>query len=101
MEADIACDPIISLQLLKVPHISDIEKVSQTLQGRKRFTGSRALLSNVKENIESSSAEDKLKSVCILCKGKNELDVCKDFLSKPLSERKVFVCEKSLCYRCL
>ena len=100
-EADIACDHITSLQSLKVPHISDTEKVAQKPQGRKRFTGSRALLSDVKENIESSSTDAKLKGICILCKGKHELDVCKDFLSKPLSERKVLAREKSLCYSCL
>ena len=95
-EANIACDPITSPQPLKVPHLTDTEKGTQQPQGRKRFPGSRTLLSDVKENAESGSAEAKTKSACALCKGKHELDVCKAFLNKSLSERKAFIREESL-----
>ena len=100
-EANIACDPITSPQSLKVPYSTDTEKAIQQPQGKKRFPGSRTLLSDVKENAESGSAEAKTKGACALCKGKHELDVCKAFLSKSLAERKAFIRERSLCYGCL
>ena len=100
-EANIACDPITSPQSLKDHYLTDTEKAVQQPQDKKRFPGSCTLLSDVKENAESGSAEAKTKGACALCKGKHEHDVCKVFLSKSLAERKAFIRERSLCYGCL
>ena len=89
---DIACGPITSLQSPKVPHISDTEKVAQKPQGRKRFTGSRALLSDVKENIESSSAEANSKVCAYFVRANMSLMCVRTFLANLYQkERSLFV----------
>ena len=92
-----------SPQSLKGSYSADVEKghIPQQLQDHKRTHGSRTLLSEAAENHESGSDEKRGTSTCALCKDKHDLDICRSFLSEPLSDRKVFIQEKGLCFGCL
>ena len=49
--------------------------------------------------VGNSNKDSKIK--CFLCKGEHRLDVCDQFLAKPVKERKEFVKSQSLCFGCL
>ena len=52
-EANIACDPITSLQSLKVPYSTDTEKGMQQPKAKKLFPGSRTFLSTTEPLLSS------------------------------------------------
>ena len=85
-EAQIACDPIASLQAL------GRDKISPTVNKPKVQPSARALHTTVKEN----------KRTCLLCsKADHEIDECPSFLAKAYEERRELVKAKGLCFGCL
>ena len=96
-EAKIACNPVISLQSLKS------DKSQAETRPRPTKTASRSFLTAASGGQTSGSASAKAVHLqCLLCKGSShELNECKTYLSKPLSERKAFTRENNLCFGCL
>ncbi|KAJ8018961.1 hypothetical protein HOLleu_42745 [Holothuria leucospilota] len=80
-EAEIACNPLIT---------SSKAKRTGTTKGTSNF---------VTNAVGHSTKDSKIK--CLLCKGEHKLDVCKQFLAKPIKDRKDFVKSQNLCFGCL
>ena len=96
-EAKIACNPVISLQSLK----SDTGQAETRLKPVKPV--GRSFLATASSDQTSESTGAKVVPLkCLLCEGtSHELNECKSFLSKSLSERKTFARENNLCFGCL
>ena len=92
-EAKIASDPVTSLQSLK----SDDSRTTRYSDNKpsRKFEG-RSFAAETKVSDPSKS-----KYNCLFCGKGHELDYCKDFLSKFMSERKEFARSKNLCFGCL
>ena len=96
-EAKIACNPVISLQSLK----SEMSQLEARPKPTKP-TGRSFLTTASGEQTAESAGAKVVPLQCLLCKGKgHDLDGCKDFLSKTLSERKAYTRENNLCFGCL
>ena len=80
LEADIACDPITSLQTIQQSKASVDRKKSQVFVADAMIT----------------SPGRSTRPTCTFCDKNHALDDCRTFLSKPLQERKHLRC-KSLC----
>ena len=80
-EADIACDPVTNLS-------NRARHSVPRPDGRKVGIGSFNTLSFPQLH-------------CAFCKGNHDLDTCKEYLTKPLEERKLFAQEQRLCFGCL
>ena len=93
-EAKIASQPVVSLQSLKLDRTqyeSKQMKPSGKLEGRSFLAAG-----------DTGPIEHKItSSQCVLCKESHDLDGCKSFLLKSLSERKDFVKGNKLCFWCL
>lgn len=102
-EAKIACNPITSVQSIKgdVSHHDKegFEKPKRfSYKGRSLFTGTseNKYFSNDTPNRNKSDIQ------CLFCsRSGHELDLCKNYLSKTLEERKAFAGDKKLCFGCL
>lgn len=71
---------------------------------RVRPVGGRSFMSNTKDSTNMRS--DTMKGcfsgkVCFLCKKPHDLEGCKSFLNKSLSERKSYARDSNLCFGCL
>ena len=117
-EAKIACNPIYSLQSLKPGQgQNDTHTPNRRTKPGSKFDGRSFFATDVGEQ-KSESADCKITvsqsstvspshgptqevSQCLLCKGQHNLDDCKNFLCKSLSDRKSYVRENNLCFACL
>ena len=91
-EADIACDPITSLQSLR-----GSDDASKTREDRTKSHASSSFSTYAK----IKTLDNDTRSKCTLCQGNHPLDNCKTFLAKPLQERKTFAMLKGLCFGCM
>ena len=91
-EADIACDPITSLQSLHGS--ADARK---TREDWKKSQASSSFSTDAK----IKTLDNDTRSKCTLCQGNHPLDNCNTFFAKPLQERKTFVMQKGLCFGCM
>ncbi len=89
-EADIACDPVTSLQSLRPDR--DVKPERQRPSGR-------TLLTEVKQGSSAHSARSNV--TCVLCHKVHDLDDCRQFLAKPMDKRQEFIKLKRLCFGCL
>ena len=101
-EAKIACDPVTSLQSLRGSSIVSGQTVQQSVNKRdkKPYEG-RSFLSETNESGKVKSGIAGVKITCTLCKKPHDLDDCKVFTTKSMTERKAFIKEKGLCFACL
>ena len=96
-EANIACDPVTSLQALKG------EDTKGKPPNPKQTLGARSLLIETNKPDKANNHGKSSRESCLLHPGKggHELDECRVFLAKPLPERKTFIKDKGLCFGCL
>ena len=85
-EANIACDPVTSLQALKRD-----TSTSETKNSSGKSAKSRVIMS-------TGASEGKS---CLMCQKDHWLDHCPVFKNKDMQDRKAFVKEKRLCFGCL
>ena len=97
-EAKIACDPLTSIQSLRGSSSQVFQKTGYK-QDKKSFE-SRSFLSEANETDQKGLSVSG-KTNCELCKKSHDLDQCRIFLAKSLTERKTFIKEKGLCFACL
>ncbi|KAJ8038832.1 hypothetical protein HOLleu_16372 [Holothuria leucospilota] len=95
MEANIACNPVTSLQSLKAV------KPSDSKSSHKRGHSSSNSLATEASPVTNSNQSSIVKVKCVLCQGQHGLNDCNQFLSKTLEERKTYVRTGNLCYGCL
>jgi hypothetical protein len=88
-EANIACDPITSMQ----PH-----KEAGNSRMKRRVGATVLATESKQEGLSHSSSK---KPFCSFCKEEHFIDNCSKFLQKPLAERKLFIRQKRLCFGCL
>ena len=91
-EANIACDPVTSLNSLKGDR--------QNQKGMS-LTGARSLSTNVSPSPKLQNGDKAPSRPCLLCTKLHGLDRCEMFASKSLPERRLFVKDKGLCFGCL
>ena len=102
-EAKISCDPVTSLQSL---HSNDSPSKGARHNGNSKG-GSRTLgrsflsESSQQEKSDSTNTTNLYLDTCQLCGSSHNLDVCTQFLTKSLSDRKSFIKGKKLCFACL
>ena len=108
-EAEIACNPITSLQALRSDQ-SHGNSERADIHGERRSGRNPAKGRSFATTVESedtpvsfATSVAKENTVgCYLCHKKNhELDSCRIFLAKSIEERKALIKEKKLCYGCL
>ena len=97
-EAKIACDPLTSIQSLRGSS-SQVFQKTRYKQDKNIFE-SRSFLSEANETDQKGLSVSG-KTNCELCKKSHDLDQCRIFLAKSLTERKTFIKEKGLCFACL
>ncbi|XP_028418430.1 uncharacterized protein LOC114543776 [Dendronephthya gigantea] len=85
-EAKIATDPVFSRQAL--------DKIGQDDKGKAKKILPFKLTSNTTVMNEKSGRP------CILCNASHDLDECKVYLKKPLSERRTLIAKRGLCFAC-
>ena len=93
-EAKIASDPVTSLQSLKPDEFRSDRKSAITKSHSVSKLESRSFAVETKEH-------QKPPIKCPLCSRNHELDNCKTFLEKSISDRKEYVRRQSLCFGCL
>ena len=93
-EAEIACDPITSLQSLKLNSKSDKYNYSKNTGGARVFSTHTAV--PLKKDYSTKSNVS-----CFFCQSSHYLDSCQKFQAMDLSKRKEFCLEKYLCFGCL
>lgn len=97
-EVEVATDPVFSREALEKVG-PDKVKPKPLLQFRARTT--QKLTSHVITGVNRTSNEqNQRKDVCYLCGGTHDLDDCKDYMKKTLTERRKFLFEQRLCYAC-
>ncbi|XP_041364376.1 uncharacterized protein LOC121379790 [Gigantopelta aegis] len=96
-EADIACDPVTAFFSKKQ---SKTELEHSNKFNRKRTTGT-SFSTEMMVTKETDQNNISVVSWCALCNENHEIDSCKSFLAKSVSERKEFAREKRLCFGCL
>ena len=87
-EADIACDPITCLQ-----NKPESVKKETSPKAKSRMPSA--------SSARAFQAYSRHKQTCIMCKKTHHLDFCKQFLDKPIAERKDFAKANKLCFACL
>ena len=97
-EAKIACDPLTSIQSLRGSSSQVFQKTGYK-QDKKSFE-SRSLLSEVNETDQKGLSVSG-KTNCELCKKSHDLDQCRIFLAKSLTERKDIYKRKRSLFRLL
>lgn len=108
-EAKIACDPITSLQSLKSKDQPDTASENKRSNRKRTSFMSQTEATDTKSDKEEKYSADGFKKgfneykpqPCILCEGSHHLDDCKEFLSKTMAERKQYIRDKFLCFKCL
>lgn len=114
-ESDIACDPVFSKDLEQ--RKATYERNPKPIRGSKVFATSVLPVNrdypatptfNSHQQKELASPSSKVHqqkepspSDCVLCNKRHDLDVCKEFLKKPINERKKYAFENKLCFGCL
>ncbi|XP_064632518.1 uncharacterized protein LOC135490878 [Lineus longissimus] len=93
-EADIACDPVISLQAIRNGQEDKRTNQPCTSKDKGRPQSSNSFATEM-------GSQDWKQRKCLLCKGNHSLDFCHSFLSKTLDDKKKFAWEKKLCFGCL
>ena len=100
-ESNIACDPITSLQSLKI-------EPNKTSKITRRHTGANTLSTEVtstkKEHKPTirTSTDRAIPNTCVFCeKPRHNINDCRQFLGKPLELRKEFAKKHNLCFGCL
>ena len=94
-EADIACDPVTSLEALRGKY--DKPKDSKTI--RSRTPGVTTFATGGQTKIKEKSQPVKK---CLFCKRDyHNLQECRAFSSKPMTEKHEFIQKSGLCYGCL
>ena len=94
-EANIACDPVTSLQSLR-----ELTKPETNPLRPKRIENANSLLTEVNEDSTKGSRALEV-SKCAFCDKIHNIDVCRLFQTKPMEEQKSFAKENDLCYACL
>ncbi|XP_022102427.1 uncharacterized protein LOC110985605 [Acanthaster planci] len=100
-EADLACDPVTSLQSLKAerPSSESTKQDARSARKESKRAAGASTFSTATETKRKGGFQDE---VCLLCeKRSHQLDDCRSFLSKTLEERKQFVMKRGLCFACL
>ena len=113
-EADMACDPITSLQSLRDDDVSNYPNNNKTSRFRgssRRTAGARSFNAEIcdepqqrerrpgHKDIKDSKLEIK---ICLFCDRKHhEINDCFTFLKKSLTDKKDFLLKKGICYGCL
>jgi len=112
-EADLACDPVTSLQAVRKKEPR--KKEQQEPREKTRSGGSKAFAAKgqvepkkrpqgtERPEYKPATPDIKPKSPlkCLVCEQAHRLADCSGFLERPLEERRAFVREKRLCYACL
>ena len=83
-EADIACDPITSLQALRGNRPN--EPANNAKYGQRKEINAQSLATEVKE--APKALDDSGQGRCVACKMPHELNDCKSFLAKLLAQRR-------------
>ena len=96
-EADIACNPITSLQALRGNRSN--EPANNAKYGQRKEINARSLATEVKEAPQESDNSGQVR--CVACDMPHELNDCQKFLAKPLAQRKNFAWINDLCFGCL
>ena len=96
-EADIACNPITSLQALRGNRSN--EPANNAKYGQRKEINARSLATEVKEAPQASDNSGQVK--CVACNMPHELNECKSFLAKPVEQRRKFAWINNLCFSCL
>ncbi len=89
LEAKVATDPVFSRQALDKIGQDDKTKVKKGIKGP-----TQRYISNLTIDGRTHSQS------CLLCKGRHDLDDCKDYMKKSLSDRRAFKASSKLCYAC-
>ncbi|KAK3700746.1 hypothetical protein QZH41_001902 [Actinostola sp. cb2023] len=100
-EAKIATDPIFSREVLR--RVGQDDKVKTKPSPQNRSSGSYRVTSHATSATSVSSDNVQVNQRphhCVLCNGIHDLDECKEFVSKPLAERRSYLLGKGLCYAC-
>ena len=92
-EADIACDPVASLQAVRSEAVrsQNPEKPRSTTSHSERH--SARMLGTAVERVKRAS--------CVYCKKAHHIDKCQNFMKRDLEDRKKFASEQDLCFGCL
>ena len=96
-EADIACNPITSLQALRGNGSN--EPANNAKYGQRKEINARSLATGVKEAPQASDNSGQVR--CVACNMPHELNDCKSFLAKPVEQRRKFAWINNLCFSCL
>ena len=96
-EADIACNPITSLQALRGNRSN--EPANNAKYGQRKEINARSLATEVKEAPQASDNSGQVR--CVNCNMPHELNDCKSFLAKPVEQRRKFAWINNLCFSCL
>ncbi len=112
-EADLLCDPVTSVGAVKVAKKPAMVKLNSKKPGnisvRPKSSAAQVFQSSAapydtkkKQSIDHRPTFEKQQKIspCPLCKGEHDLDVCKDFMKKPLREREEFIRSGRLCFAC-
>ena len=112
-EADIACDPVTSLQALKMNHSKDSHRKEDVKDTKKMYGKTRlSFKTETKESPKSKSKakegkEKNLKDVkrdpkpCLFCQEAHLLNECSVFGKKDQKEKEQFIVDHKLCFACL
>ncbi|XP_063968310.1 uncharacterized protein LOC129267694 [Lytechinus pictus] len=90
-EANIACDPVTSLNSVK----------ELKVEKKRTVLGAISMYTSTDQRPQPPRKGRKQEQVCLLCKEHHQLGICQKFLSMTLKERKNYVRENGLCYGCL
>ena len=93
---------VTSPQSLKGSYSANVEKNHRAQQrnDHKRIQGGSCPTFRCCWGTYISSSDGVNSSLCVLCKSKHDLNSCKSFISKSLSDRKAFLKDKSLSFGC-
>ena len=102
-EAQIACNPICSLQALKgVENTSHTEHMSTPArEGRHNRASALATTTLEKSGKPVQKMKDEQKTCCLCNRGGHLIDSCFTFSRKSMQDKRKFVMENRLCFGCL
>ena len=93
-EADIACEPVASVHF---------HRDKNSGKDKKQHYGASSFATDTDGGKKPDVVHNRQfrKPTCTFCKGEHYLDSCRDFLLKPVEERKQHVKQSGLCFGCL
>ena len=98
-EADVACNPIFQFQ--KSVKDNNVDRPRSQTETR-RSQGARSFSTESNEHYGKGNMKPKTEtSACLFCDKRHHIDECRNFLERPLVERKTFAKENGLCFGCL